>query len=720
MLMDSNIFPCNSRCRSAHVPSLPHHLFSRSPERRSYEKVKIFSQSLSGSNVFLSIERKTTYFDVRCSLEQDLKPRPVRKPLPIFDGSDIEPSFRESKNNQTDQSLPSALCHRIERLVFFKKYKEAIDLFEILGLAVGGSGSPEAISATTYDSLITSCVGLKSARAALSVFRHMKEHQFLFDQYMMNRILQMHLKCGMVARARRLFDLMPERNLVSWNTFISGLVDAASYDEAMEIFLVMWEALSSVTSRTIAIIVRAATGLASVSIGGQLHALGIKFRVHDNLFVSCALIDMYSKCGSIDQARQVFDQMSEKNVVGWNSIIAGYALNGYSEEALDLYYEMQESNVKLDHFTYSIITRICARLGSLEQGKQAHAGLIRNGFGKDMVACTALVDLYCKWGRMDDARNLFDMMPHKNLISWNALMGGYANHGMGAQAVAMFGRMVKDGMAPNHVTFLAILSACSYSAMLSKGRKIFESMVKDPKSTPRAMHYACMVDLLGREGNLDEALSLIKNAPFPPTANMWAAFLRACRIHKNHVLGKLAAEELYGMEPNKLGNYIVLLNIYNTTGRLNEAALVLETLKRKGLRLVLACSWIEIKKQPHRFIYGDKSHTQSEQIHKRLETLMQEIAKEGYLPQRRCVFPDVLEHDQRITGYHSELLAIAFGLISTPNFYPLQVLQGHRVCDDCHNAIKLVSLVTRREIVMRDASCFHHFRQGSCSCRDYW
>lgn len=641
--------------------------------------------------------------------------------MPLTDFPEVEEDSNESSCNHITQPLPSALCHQIERLVFFRKYKEAIELFEILELSGRrGNGSFNAIGASTYDSLVTACINLKSATVARSIFRHMVECEIDFDQYMMNRVLLMHLKCGMIVHARRLFYEMPQKNLVSWNTIISGLVDVGSYDEALELFLILWADLSVPGSRVLAAAIRAAAGLASAAAGGQLHSLVFKIGLYDNLFVSCALIDMYGKCGRIEDAHLVFDEMPEKHVVGWNSIIAGYALNGYSEEALNLYYEMQNSNIKMDHFTYSIIIRNCVRLGSLEQGKQAHAGLVRNGFGTNTVACTALVDLYCKWGRMDDARKVFDKMSHKNLISWNALIGGYGNHGMGAEAAAFFESMLKEGIIPNHVTFLAVLGACSYSGMLSKGREIFELMAHDPKMKPRAMHYACMIDLLGREGLLDEALALIRNAPFSPTTNMWAALFRACRVHRNLELGKLAAEKLFGMKPEKLGNYIVLLNIYNSSGRINDAAKVLDSLMKKGLRLVPACSWIEIKKKSHRFLFGDKSHPHSKEIYKRVDAVIQEVVKEGYLPQRRCLFPDVLEHDQITLGYHSEILAISFGLLNTPDFTPLQVMQGHRVCDDCHCIIKLITIVTRRAIVVRDGSRFHHFRNGACSCAEYW
>ncbi|XP_022882487.1 pentatricopeptide repeat-containing protein At5g50390, chloroplastic-like [Olea europaea var. sylvestris] len=429
---------------------------------------------------------------------------------------------------------------------------------------------------------------------------------------------------------------------------------------------------------------------------------------------------MYSKCGSVEDARFVFDELPAKTTVGWNSIIAGYALHGYSEEALSMYYEMQDSGVKMDHFTYSIIIRVCTRLASLEHAKQAHAGLVRHGFGLDIVANTALVDFYCKWGRIEDARHVFEKMPKKNVVSWNALISGYGNHGRGIEAVELFEWMISEGMVPNHVTFLAVLSSCSYSGLSDRGWEIFESMSRDYKVKPRAMHYACMIELLGREGLLDEAFALIRDAPFRPTINMWAALLTACRIHKNFVLGKFAAEKLYGMGPEKLSNYVVLLNIYMNAGKLEEAAEVVKTLKRKGLRMLPACTWIEIKKQPHAFFTGDKSHHLTKDIYDNLDNLMLEISRNGYVPEGRTLLPDVNERDERMLTYHSEKLAVSFGLISTSDSTPLQLVQSHRICNDCHNAFKLIAMVTKREIVIRDASRFHRFRDGNCSCGDYW
>lgn len=646
---------------------------------------------------------------IKCSsVEKGLQPRP--KPKPSFNQIKAIP-LRED----TQLRKPLGLCDQIERLVFYKKYHEALELFEILECE-----DEFDVGVSTYDALVNACIGLKSIRGVKRVFNYMRNCQFEPDQYMRNRVLLMHVKCGMMIDARNLFDEMPYRNLVSWNTIISGLVDCGNYEEALQLFLIMWGELSDAGSRTFATMIRACAGLGFLFLGKQLYSCALKMGISEDIFVSCSLIDMYSKCGSIKDAQSVFDNMPLKTTVGWNSIIASYALHGYSEEALDMYYEMRDSGAKMDHFTFSIIVRICTRLASLEHAKQAHASLVRHGFMLDIVANTALVDFYSKWGRIEDARHVFDRMPVKNVISWNALIAGYGNHGHGTEAIDLFDRMVNEGMNPNHVTFLAVLSACSYSGLSDQGWEIFESMNRDYKIKPRAMHYACIIELLGQEGLLDEAFALMRDTPFKPTVNMWAALLTACRVHRNLELGKFAAERLYGMEPDKLSNYVLLLNIYNSAGKLKEAASVVQTLKRRGLRMLPACTWIEIKKHSHVFLSGDRTHVQTKEIYEKLDELMMHIYNLGYVSEEKSLLPDVDEREERILEFHSEKLAIAFGLINSLDSAPLRIVQSHRICNDCHNAVKLIAMVSGRDIVMRDSSRFHHFKDGSCSCGDYW
>lgn len=684
------------------------HVSSRSSYSSAYSH---FSQerSLFSGWFLLNIWKWKAYqVSCSCTVEKGLRPRPKRKPVEQAHTVERKTSREDIKIN-----VPSSICVQIENLVLCRRYAEALEMFDICLI----EGRQE-VGRSTYDALVIACIKTKSIRGVKRVFNHMVCSGVELDLYMRNRVLLMHVKCGMMLDAGSLFDEMSETNLVSWNTIIVGLLDSGEYKEAFRLFLFMWEEFSEAGSRTLAMMLRACAGLENIFAGKQLHSCVLKMDLGGNAFISCALIDMYSKCGSIEDAQCIFDDMPEKTTVAWNSIIAGYSLNGFSQEVLDLYDEMRDSGVEIDKFTFSSIIRVCVRLASLEHAKQAHAGLVRHGFQLDVVANTALVDLYSKWGRIEDAKKLFEKMSKKTVITWNALIAGYGIHGLGTAAVELFEQMVHEGVKPNHVTFLAVIGACSYSGLSDHGWKIYDSMRNKVK--PRAMHYACMVELLGREGLLDEAFALIEDAPFRPTVNMWSALLTACRFHKNFELGKFAIEKIYLMEPLKLSNYHILLNIYNGCGKQLEAAAVTGTVTKQGLRLLPSSTWINVKKQQHTLVFGDKCNAQTKAIYECLNKLMMEISNHGYVPNNKPFLPDVDEQEQQMPLYHSEKLAVSFGIINTSYSIPLCLGQSHRICEDCHDVIKCIAMATQREIVVRDASRFHRFKQGKCSCGDYW
>ncbi|PIA58465.1 hypothetical protein AQUCO_00500419v1 [Aquilegia coerulea] len=682
----------------SNIPSivLNHKIFSNTNKFSFYYDFSSFS-SKNIKTPFNSL--------ITCSsIKQNLQPRPKPKPLKP---NQIElqrvseklklssPQIQKSIITTNNNNNTSGLCCEIRRLVRFKRYNDALELFEIIECETGYND----VNESTYDALVQACIELKSIRGVKRVYNFMNKTGFQTTQYMDNRVLLMHVKCGMMNDAKRVFDEMPRRDAVSWSIIILGLVDNGDYEVAFDMFLFMWRENHDARTRIFVTMIRASADMGRDYVGKQFHSNALKMGINENIFVSCGLINMYSKCGFLEDAQHAFDEMPVKTVVGWNTIIAGYALHGYNEEALNMYLEMQDSGVKIDHFTYTIIIGICARLASVAHAKQAHAGLVRNGFGSDLEANTALVDFYGKWGKIEDARRVFDRMPSKSLTSWNAMIAGYSNHGKGPEAVRMFEQMLREGQVPDHVTFLAVLYGCAHSGLSDQGWEIFESMARKYNVKPRAMHYACMIQLLGREGLLDEALAMIRDAPFRPTENMWDALLNACRVHKNLELGKFAAEKLYGMEPDKLMNYIVLMNIYISSGRSDEAAHVMQTLRSRGLRMLPECT---------------------EDIYKKLDMMMREIAKHGYVPSKESLLPDVDKQEERVLLYHSEKLAIAFGLISTSASTSLQVVQSHRICSDCHDVIKLIAKISQREILVRDASRFHHFKDGTCSCEDYW
>ncbi|CAD6246591.1 unnamed protein product [Miscanthus lutarioriparius] len=607
------------------------------------------------------------------STEQPLKPRPRlprQSPAP-------RPRPRPNPTR-----LP-ALCAAIERHAAAGRHAEALDLFRL-----ARAGAPfTPLPARTYQALLLAAAALREPGTAAAVAWHVESSGFELDLYTHNHVLRAYLECGMLAEARRAFDGMPDRNGVTWGIMMGGLVDRGCPRAALALFQEMRAEAAGGDApppRSLVVALSAATSSGSARAGRQLHCCVVKVGACGDVtdrYLACALLDMYSKCGLIDEARRVFDGLPRPHrtsVVAWNSMLAAYVLHGHSEEVLELYQEMCRSRVAMDQFTFSTMLGVFSRLGLLEHAKQAHAGLIQRGLPLDIVGNTALVDLYCKWGRMEDARNVFERMPRRNLISWNALIAGYGYHGMGDKAIEMFERLIAEGVAPNHVTFLAVLNACRFSGLVDKGKRIFQLMTENLRMKPRAMHYACVIELF-------------------------------------------AAEQLLAMEPDKINSYVVLLNLYVSSGRQDDACKVVQTLKRKGLYIHNASSWITVKKTDHRFFFKDTLHPQSAEIYRRLDTLMKDVREAGYVAEENELLPDIHPEEQKISrAYHSERLAIVFGLISTSPHTPLRITQSHRLCSDCHKVIKFVAKVTMREIVVRDGSRFHHFKLGICSCGDYW
>lgn len=301
------------------------------------------------------------------------------------------------------------------------------------------------------------------------------------------------------------------------------------------------------------------------------------------------------------------------------------------------------------------------------------------------------------------------------------MLAGYAMHGLGRQAIYWFSLMVKEGVRPDHVTFTHVLNACSHSGLVEEGKAYFESMSQVYGVAPRIDHYSCMVDLLGRSGQLKEARKLIDTMPMEPNPGVWGALIGACRVTRNIKFGEEVAERLFALDPSDYRNYVILSNIYSAAGQWKEASKVRTLMKERGLRKDPGCSYIEHGGKVHCFVVGDQSHPDSTQIYAKLGEIIEKIQKAGYVPNTEFVLHDVDEEMKLDMIYkHSEKLAIVFGLLVNIAERPIIITKNLRICGDCHSAAKFISLVEKRTIIVRDSKRFHHFVSGFCSCQDYW
>lgn len=359
----------------------------------------------------------------------------------------------------------------------------------------------------------------------------------------------------------------------------------------------------------------------------------------------------------------------------------------------------------------------CGRIGGLTCGKEIHAHALRTGVGFDGFMPNTLLDMYVRCGRMGSAWNQFNTLK-KDVSAWNILLTGYAERGQGAHAVELFQRMVGELVSPDDVTFTLLLCACSKSGMVKDGLEYFHSMQHQYCITPNLKHYACIVDLLGRAGQLEDAHDFIQKMPIEPDPAIWGALLNACRIHRQVELGELAAHHIFEKDTESVGYYILLCNLYADSGRWDEVEKVRRTMRQRGLAVDPGCSWVEIKGKLHAFLGGDDFHPQIKELKAVLEGFYAKMKAVGLSEEEMTSMDEVEASKAEIFCGHSERLAIAFGLINTAPGVPVWVTKNLYMCQSCHNTIKFISKVVRREISVRDTEQFHHFKDGICSCGD--
>ncbi|KAK9278013.1 hypothetical protein L1049_027570 [Liquidambar formosana] len=454
---------------------------------------------------------------------------------------------------------------------------------------------------------------------------------FVNDVVVSTGLLDMYAKCQCISYSRIIFDTMCVSNEVTWSAMIGAYVTCDYMREALELFdqMVLKDAMN-MTPVTLVSILRACAKLTNVCRGRQLHSYSIKSGFVSDIMIGNTLLSMYAKCGILDDAIRYFDGMNLKDTVSYSAIISGCVQNGNAQEALLIFHKMQLSGIDPDLATMVGVLPACSHLAALQYGSCTHGYLIVRGFVTDTSVSNALIDMYSKCGKITIAREVFDRMHKRDIISWNAMIVGYGIHGCGMEAISLFSDLQAAGLKPDSVTFISLLSACSHSGLVALGKHWFAAMSQDFNITPRMEHYICMVDLLGRAGLLGEAYNFIKRMPFEPDVNLWGALLAACRNYGNIEMGEEISMKIQSLGPEGTGNFVLISNIYSAAGRWDDAAHVRIMQRDWGFRKSPGCSWIEINGAVHAFVGGDQSHPQSERINKKLEDLLVEMKRLGY------------------------------------------------------------------------------------------
>ncbi|GAV87549.1 PPR domain-containing protein/PPR_2 domain-containing protein/DYW_deaminase domain-containing protein [Cephalotus follicularis] len=547
----------------------------------------------------------------------------------------------------------------------------------------------EGFEPTNYTlvSALSTCSQLVNLRCGKQIHGRIVVSGWGSNVFLSNCLTDLYAKCGEIDQARWLFDRMKRKNVVSWNLMISGYLKTGQPEKCISLFR-------------------------------EMQSSGLK---PDEITLS-NILGAYFQSGLIDEAGKIFRLNRAKDKVCWTTMISGYAQNGKEENALMLFGDMLAENVKPDTFTFSSVISCCAKLASLWHGQVAHGKAIQFGVDIDLLVSSTLINMYCKCGVTADAWFLFNLMPTRNVVCWNAMIGGYAQNGQDLEALALYEKMLQENLKPDEITFVSVLSACIHAALLEEGQRYFDSISERHEMTPNLDHYACMIYLLGRSGCMDKALNLIKGMPYKPNSLIWSTLLSVSAMKGDVKHGEMAAKNLFELDPMDAGPYIMLSNIYAACGRLEDVAHIRSLMKDTNVKKFAAYSWVEIDNRIHRFVSDDRTHPDTVLIYAELNRLIKKLQETGFNPDTKLVLHDVGE-DEKFESicYHSEKLALAFWLIKKPHGgTPIRILKNIRVCGDCHVFMKFISKTTGRHIILRDSTIFHHFVAGKCSCKDYW
>ncbi|KAI3930143.1 hypothetical protein MKW92_036542 [Papaver armeniacum] len=649
-----------------------------------------------------------------------------------------------------------------------EKFKDTIELYHrmrSLGLKTDSFTCTLALKA---------CSSLSDVESGKIIMRNAMENGLASDRFLGSSMIKFLVKFGDIDEARSIFDELPCKDVVCWNSIIGGYVQNGNFHMALNLFWKMLGGGIIPTQVSIASLTQACGGIGNLELGkcvhGVLNSLGMGF----DILVLTSLVDMYCRIGDVESARRVFDRMPTRNLVSWNAMISGYVRNGFVFEGFELFRRLVLSGCEFDSVTIVSLLQGSAQLSSLDNGKVLHGFVLRRGLQSNFIVSTAIVDLYAKCGDLKLASSVFTRIKVRNVISWTAMLMGLAQNGHAEEAMRLFGQMQEEGVVANVVTLVSLIHACAHVGSLKKGRSVHGYLIRYNISYDEVVRTALIdmyakcgkldsakrvfdgrlkssdvvlwnsmitgygihgrgdkaidvfnqmktEDLLSRAGRLEEAEALINQMPFAPGNAVLEALLSGCRTHKKIEMGIRTADKLLTLDSMNPGIYVILSNIYALGGRWNEVDYVRGLMRKRGLRKTPGYSLLEVNNLVHTFFAGDNSHPYWEEIHQMLEDLRIQIETLGYYPDTSCVLRDVDEEKKvKLLWGHSERLAMAFALLCTPAGSLIRITKNLRVCSDCHTFTKYISKIARREIIVRDANRFHHFDNGKCSCGDYW
>lgn len=506
--------------------------------------------------------------------------------------------------------------------------KEALSVFSRMTVLEHLNPDP-----VTLVSAVSACAQLSDFKLGSSVHGVIIRRGFVTKLSLVNSLLNLYAKTGAVKVAANLFREMPGKDIISWSSMVACYADNGAGTKALDLFSEMIDKGVEPNSVTVVSALRACAYTFSLDFGVKIHNLAVDKDFELDVSVSTALIDMYMKCYSPENAVNIFKRMPKKDVITWVALMSGYAQIGKAHMSMVVFRDMLSNGIRPDAVAIAKILTASAELGILQQASSLHGFVFKNGFSGNIFVGASLIELYAKCSSIDNAKKIFKTIADKDVVTWSSMIAAYGFHGQGEEALKLFNQMVNDSdVKPNNVTFLSILSSCSHAGLVEEGIKVFDIMLNEYQLKPDSEHYGIMVDLLGRMGELDKALDIINNMPIQAGPHVWGALLSASRIHQNIKMGEIAAMNLFQLDPSHAGYYILLSNIYAVDENWHNVSRLRTQIKDNKLKKMVGQSMVEVKNEVHCFVAGERLHSESDLIYeilRKLETIMRE---EGYAP----------------------------------------------------------------------------------------
>ncbi|XP_058769836.1 pentatricopeptide repeat-containing protein At5g52850, chloroplastic [Vicia villosa] len=526
------------------------------------------------------------------------------------------------------------------------------------------------------------------------------------DLYVGNALVDMYMKCSCsTTNAVKAFRGIASPNVISWTSLIAGFAENGLEEESFQLFADMQAAGVQPNSFTLTTILGACSKMRSVAPTMMLHGHIIKAKADIDIAVGNALVDAYAGGGMMDEAWSVIGMMERRDPITYTCLSVRLNQKGDHGMALNVFIHMCNDGIKMDEFSLASFLSAAAGLGTMEAGKQIHCYSVKSGFQRYNSVSNSLVHLYSKCGSVHDAHRAFEDMNEPDAFSWNGLISGLASNGYITHALSAFDDMRLAGVKPDAITLLSLISACSHGGLLDLGLEYFYSMENVYHIRPKLDHFVCLVDLLGRGGRLEEAMGVIETMPFKPDSLICKTLLNACSLHGNVALGEDMARRCLELDSSDPAIYLLLANIYDNAGLSDFGEKTRRLMRERGLRRSPGQCWMEIRSRVHHFSAGEKI---DDEINEKLEFLTTEFRNRGYQYQ---------ENEDKL--YHSEQLAVAYGILNVPTIAPIRIYKNSLICPHCHTFIMLSTKVVGREIIVRDRKRFHSFKDGQCSCRGH-